>query len=140
MPDSLPPHGLYSSWNSPGQNAGVGSHSLHEGIFPTWRSNPGLPHSRQIVYQLSHGENPDRSSVQFSSVAQSCPTLWDPIRCSTPAVTPQETDPDLAVSFQKFPAEACVTDGLLQGWGHLSVAICAWNLFKEVAIITITST
>ena len=26
--DSLQPHGLYSPWNSPGQNSGVGSHSL----------------------------------------------------------------------------------------------------------------
>ena len=28
MPNSLRPHGLYSPWNSPGQNAGVGSLSL----------------------------------------------------------------------------------------------------------------
>jgi len=33
--DSLRPHGLYSSWNSPGQNTGVGSRSLLQGIFPT---------------------------------------------------------------------------------------------------------
>ena len=26
------------------------------------------------------------SSVQFSSVAQSCPTLWDPVNCSTPGL------------------------------------------------------
>ena len=25
-------------------------------------------------------------SVQFSSVAQSCPTLWDPMNCSTPGL------------------------------------------------------
>ena len=30
-------------WNSPGQNTGVGSLSLLQGIFPTQRSNPGLP-------------------------------------------------------------------------------------------------
>ena len=34
MYDSLRPHGLYSPWNSPGQNAGVGSLSLLQGIFP----------------------------------------------------------------------------------------------------------
>jgi len=28
-------HGQYSPWNSPGQNTGVGSHSLLQGIFPT---------------------------------------------------------------------------------------------------------
>ena len=33
--DSLKPHGLYSPWNSPGQNTGVGSLSLLQGIFPT---------------------------------------------------------------------------------------------------------
>ena len=33
--DSLWPHGLYSPWNSPGQNTGMGSHSLLYGMFPT---------------------------------------------------------------------------------------------------------
>ena len=31
--NSFPPHGLYP-WNSPGQNTGVGSLSLLQGIFP----------------------------------------------------------------------------------------------------------
>ena len=33
--NSLWSHGLYSSWKSPGQNTGVGSHSLLQEIFPT---------------------------------------------------------------------------------------------------------
>ena len=60
--DSLQPHGLYSPWNSPGQNTGGGSCSLLEGIFPTQRSNPGLPHCRRIPCQLSH-QGCTRSSV-----------------------------------------------------------------------------
>ena len=56
--DSLRPHGLYSPWNSPGQNTAVGNLSLLQGIFPTQRSNPGLPHCRWILYQLSHQGNP----------------------------------------------------------------------------------
>ena len=32
---TLRPHGLDSSWNSPGRNTGVGSLSLLRGIFPT---------------------------------------------------------------------------------------------------------
>ena len=48
------PHGLYSPWNSPGQNTGVGCHSLFQGIFPTQRSNPGFLHCRWILYQLSY--------------------------------------------------------------------------------------
>ena len=41
-------HGLYSPWNSPGKNKGVGNLCLFQGIFPTQRLNPGLPHFRWI--------------------------------------------------------------------------------------------
>ena len=58
MSDSLRPHGLYSQWNSPGQNTGVGSLSLLQGIFPTQGSNPGLPHCRRILYRLRYKGNP----------------------------------------------------------------------------------
>ena len=56
--DPLRPHGLYSSWNSPGQNTGVGSLSLLQGIFPTQGLNSGFPHCRRILYQLSQKGNP----------------------------------------------------------------------------------
>ena len=58
MTDSLHPHGLYSPWNSPGQDTGVDSLPPLPGIFPSQESNPGLPHCRQILYQLSHKESP----------------------------------------------------------------------------------
>ena len=58
MSDSLPPHGLYSPWNSPGQSTEVGRLSLLQAIFPTQGSNLGLPHGRQILYQLSHQGSP----------------------------------------------------------------------------------
>ena len=57
LSDSLQPHGLYSPWNFSGQNTGVGSLSLLQAIFAT-RLNPGLPHCRQILYQLSHKGSP----------------------------------------------------------------------------------
>ena len=50
-------HGeLYSS---PGQNTGVGSLSLLQGILPIQGLNPGLPHFRQTLYQLSHQGSPE---------------------------------------------------------------------------------
>ena len=58
MSDSLQPHGTYSRGNSPGKNTGVGSLSLLQGIFSTRGSNPGLPHCRWIIYQLSHKGSP----------------------------------------------------------------------------------
>ena len=57
MSNSLRPHRLYNSWNSPGQNTGVDSFSLLQGIFPTQGLNPGLGHCRQILYLLSHKGN-----------------------------------------------------------------------------------
>ena len=55
---SLQSFGLYSPWNSPGQNTGVGSLSLLQGIFPTQGLNPALPHCRWILYQLSYQGSP----------------------------------------------------------------------------------
>ena len=56
--ESLLSHGLYSSWNSPGQNTWVGSLSHLQGIFPTQELNSGLLHYRRIPYQLSHKGSP----------------------------------------------------------------------------------
>ena len=50
--------GLYSLWNFPGQNTGVGSLSLLQGIFPTQGSNPGLSHGRWILDQLRQKGSP----------------------------------------------------------------------------------
>ena len=61
MPDSLWPHGLYSSCNSPGQSTGVGSLSLLQGIFLTQELNWGLLPYRWILYQLSYEGSPLRS-------------------------------------------------------------------------------
>ena len=42
----------------PGQNTGVGSLSLLQGIFLTQGAKPGLPHCGRILYQLSHRASP----------------------------------------------------------------------------------
>ena len=52
--NSLWSHGLYSPWNSPSQNTGVGSLFLLQGIFPTHKSNGSLLHCRWILDQLSY--------------------------------------------------------------------------------------
>ena len=49
---------LYSPWNSPGQNTGVGSLSLLQGIFPNQESNWGLLHCSRILFQLSYQGSP----------------------------------------------------------------------------------
>ena len=70
-------------WNSPGQNIGVGSPSLLQGIFPTQGSNPGLLHCRQIVYQLSHKGSSrilEWVAYPFSS-GSSRPRNWTGVSC-----------------------------------------------------------
>ena len=73
--DSLQPHGLCDCGlpgssvheDSPGKNTGMGCHALLQGIFPTHGSNPGLPHCRRILYQLSHKGSPASPWVQVIS-------------------------------------------------------------------------
>ena len=90
--NSLQPRGLYSPWNSPGQNTRVGRHSLLQGIFPTQGSDPGLPHCKWILYQLSHqgsprilewvafpfsrGSSQPRDQTQVSRIAGRVFTSW----------------------------------------------------------------
>ena len=79
----LRPHGLYSPWNSLGQNTGVGNFSLLSGIFPTQWSNLGLPHCRQILYQMSHKGNPrimEWIAYPFSSGSFQ-PWNWTGVSC-----------------------------------------------------------
>ena len=58
------------SRNSPGQDNRVCSLSLLQGIFPTQGSNPGLPHGRWILYQLSHKGSPSKFIIFNYRVCQ----------------------------------------------------------------------
>ena len=54
-------------WNSLGQNTGVGSLSLLQGIFPTQGPNPGLPHCRQILYSWATREAQVQEEENYAS-------------------------------------------------------------------------
>ena len=65
LSDSLRTHGLQPArllcpWGFSRQEYwnGLPCHALLQGIFPTQRLNPGLPHCRQILYRLSHQGGP----------------------------------------------------------------------------------
>ena len=79
-----PPHSFVHG-GSPGKNTGVGCHAVHQGIFPTQGSNPGLPHCRQILYHLSHQESPwipERVAYPFSK-GSSHPRSQTGVSCIT---------------------------------------------------------
>ena len=73
------PCGLYSPWNSLGQNTGL----VLQGIFPTQGSNSGLPHCRLILYHLSHKGSPrilEWVAYPFSR-GSSWPRNWTRVSC-----------------------------------------------------------
>ena len=102
--NSLPPHGLQPArllypWNFPGKNIGAGCHFLFQGISPTQGLNLNLLHPlhwHADSLSLSHLGSPSEKfgytiSIQLTeflycccSVAKSCPTLCNPVDCSTP--------------------------------------------------------
>ncbi|KAB0361994.1 hypothetical protein FD754_006150, partial [Muntiacus muntjak] len=47
-------HGFVGWFETSAKNTGVGCHFLLQEIFLTQGLNPGLPHSRQTLYRLSH--------------------------------------------------------------------------------------
>ena len=92
--NSLQLHGLYSPWNSPGQNTEVGSLFLLQRIFPTLGSNLGLLNGRQILlpaepqgkskntrvgslaYPFSSGSSWPRNQTRVSCIAGGFFTNW----------------------------------------------------------------
>ena len=104
MSDSLRPHGLYSPWNSPGQNTEVGSLSLIQGIFPIQGSNLGLPLCRQILYKLSHKGSPGILD-------------WVVYPFSTESSRPRN--------------QACIAGGFFTNWAITSPSPPAFNLSQH---------
>ena len=114
-----------SSWNSPGQNTGVSSLSLLQGILPTQGLNPGLPHCRWILYQLSHKESPripewvtypfssrfsrPRNQSGVSCIASRFFTNWairEDLKSKYKSITAEETHLNLSkVAFQEYFGE-----------------------------------
>ena len=78
------PWTIYRLQNSPGQNTGVGSLSLLQGIYSTQASNPGLPYCRQILYQLSHQGTPRK--LEWVACPFSSKSSWPGIKSGSPAL------------------------------------------------------
>ena len=81
MDYSLPGSSFHG--DSPGKNTGVGLHTLLQGIFPTQRLNPDLPHCSQIPDHLSHQGSPRILEwVNYSFFrGSSWPRNWNWVLC-----------------------------------------------------------
>ena len=68
--DCSPP-GSSVHGDSPDKNTGVGCHTLHQGIFPTQGSNPGLPHIHKLISRMPWPcSNKDLTLVNSSPILQ----------------------------------------------------------------------
>ena len=77
---SLQVDSLLSEPPGKAKNAGVGSLSLLQRIFPTQESNQGLLHCRRILYQLSHQRSPQhpifkKLNLKHSFMCHNCLSL-----------------------------------------------------------------
>ena len=59
-----------------------------------------------LCYRSMQGSIVLRDSVQFSSVAQSCPTLWDPMDCSTPGLPVHHQLPEFTQTHVHWVGDA----------------------------------
>ena len=84
MSNSMWPHGLYSPWNSSGQNSEVGSLFLLQWIS-LQGSNPGLLHCRRILYCPSHHQ---RGPKQGPVSSLNCPMDFQSTGNESPIALP----------------------------------------------------
>ena len=144
-----------SPCNSPGQNTGVGSHSLLQRIFPTQRSNAGFPHCRWILYQLNHQESPrilewvanpfpsrssrPRNQTGISCIAGGFFTSWATREAQVSAFTDSKVSYSSSICFP--PSKSLVLSSPylpylsphppLLSWG-IQYAMCNWKLELSV--------
>ena len=136
VPNSLQSHGLIQcAWNSPGHITGVGSLSLLQGMVQTQGLNPGLPHCRRILYQLSHKRSPrmlewvaypfsigssqPRNRTRVSCIAGGFFTNWAMREASRDAEdrkTKQKTQWSKSVELNWYLAKINKTDKLQIQW------------------------
>ena len=118
---------MSDSLNSPGQNTGVVSLSLLQGIFPTWGLNPGLPHCRQILYQLSHkGSAPTTLQKEMHTIkASNFSFIWDFIENYTQELASQIALRNCSQVGSEQPGYICLWGWEVHVIKHTSWYMCA---------------
>ena len=103
-----------------------GSCSLLQGIFPAQESNQGLPHCRQILYQLSYQESPYSKEIKPVNPKGNQPWIFigkNDAEAEAPILWPPDVknwligkDPDAGNDWGQ--EEKGVTENEMAGWHH----------------------
>ena len=114
-------------WAFPGTHTGIGCHFLLQEIFLTQGWYPSLLYWQASSLPLSH-QGSWKYIYLFSSVAQSCLTLCDPMDCSTPGFLVHHQLPELAQTHVHRVGNAIQPSHPL-----LSLSFSPLNLFHWVS-------
>ena len=128
-PSRLQPAKLLCPWDSPDKNTGVGCCALLQGIFLTQEFNTGPLHLLlRRVGSLTLAPPGITHILCCCSISQSCPTLCDPMDCSTPGLPVPHHLP----KFAKFMSIASVMPPR-----HLILyCIGTWNVSSISYVLT----
>ena len=116
--------------DSPGKIIGVGCHALLQGIFPTQESNPGLLHSRRILYYLCHQGSP--RILEWVAYPSSRGTFWPRNRTSVSCIadrlfTSWATREALQV-WAPYLLYMNLAGVLVRGWFSDTHCFCFWEI------------
>ena len=118
MSDSLWPYGLYPAslpcpWDSPSKNTGVGCWTLLQGMFLNLLNLPLLHLLHLQAGSLSLALPGRPNTTYISSVAQSCPTLCNPMASSKPGFPVHRQLPEFAQTLVQWVGDAIQPSYLL---------------------------
>ena len=122
---SLPTR-LFCSWDFPGKNTEVGCHFFLQGIFLIKGSHPCFLHWQADSSPLLPPGKPIYRMCCLCLVAQSCPTLCDPMDCSLPgsSVHGDSLGKNTGVGCQALLQGIFLTQGL-----NPDIPQCKWILY-----------
>ena len=121
-PSRLQPTRLLCPWDSPDKNTGMDCCALLQGIFLTQELNTGPLHLLHWqVGSLPLAPPGITHILCCCSVSQSCPTLRDPMDCSTPGLPVPHNLPKFAQVHVHFIGDAIQAS-------HPQYCIGTWNV------------
>ena len=119
---------VYSPWNSPGQNTGVGSLFLLQGSFLTQGSNPGLLHCRRILYQLNHNYHWATSESPIRTIHPDRKALINCNRDGGPAGVWKTPVTELEKNERREGKQSRVLLQALPSWTRATGLVTTWLL------------